>query len=295
MTELRWWHQKDGKALGPFTFAELQQRAAAGTLDPDDLLSVEGSSDWFPARTRPELFPLWSLVAAHGRVVGRWSAGASAALLALYIAANRPQKTSDANFWASLVCLCWFAGWVGYWVGHWVGRVIGKNTEKADVARAVTTTATVAVSLLCLGMAAVYLSGVWREERAWNARIAAPPPEVRHRGRTAREWIAVYQKREPETWLESEEALRAIGTAECVAAFVRELETGDSGMMQLTAIQALEELALRGQHATRTALPVLGQIAAREPRPGAAPRAPVRDKAAAEAAARAIQTIRGLK
>jgi len=195
----------------------------------------------------------------------------------------------------------------GYWVGHAFGAVIGKATEKADVARAVTATATAAFFLLCLGMAAVYLSSIWREERRKEEEFrkliediqknqpAKSPPEVRHRGRTAQEWIAVYQKRDPERWKEATEALKALGTAECVAAYVRELESGGGLDKQLDAIQALEELAARGQGATRTALPALQRIASREPRPGSEPRQSLPIKMCADAAARAIQAIQALK
>jgi hypothetical protein len=171
MAEPRWWLQKNGEVVGPFTLAELRERLAAGALDPDDLLCPEGASDWFPVRTLPELFPSWRIVAAHGRRVGRWSAGASVALLALYVAANNPQKFSDSEFWMSWLCFGIFAGSAGYWIGYAFGAVIKRITRKTDVAMAVTTTATVAFFVLCLGMAAVYLSGVWREDRRRDQEI----------------------------------------------------------------------------------------------------------------------------
>ncbi len=172
IAELRWWQQEDGTVTGPFSFAVLQERAEAGALDPTDLLCPEEETEkWVPAGTMPTLFPQWKLVAAHGRRVGRWSAGVSVALLALFVAANYPDHFSDVEFWMGWLCIALFGGSVGYGVGNAFGAVIGKLAAKRDVAKAVTTTATVAFFLLCLGMTTVYLSGIWRENRRRNQEI----------------------------------------------------------------------------------------------------------------------------
>ena len=189
-------------------------------------------------------------------------------------------------------------GACGYWVGHALGAVIGKLADKADVARAVTATATVAFFLLCLSMAAVYLASMGREQRKEESRPPpqSPPAVTRHQGRTTQEWITLYQKRDPESWKEASAALKAIGTAECVAAYVHELE-GERFKFDkhLDAIQALDELAARGQWATRTALPALQKIAVRQPAPGAERFQAFPIELCASAAAKAVRTIQALK
>lgn len=205
----RWYYARGDEVLGPFELDQLRRMVAAGTLGRADQVRPEGQSRWLSAASIPGLFtappPLlptapgsgtpqqsaggteaptepWRPVAAHGSIVGRWSAVASVALLGLYIAVSHPQKFSDSNFWVNWMCFGLFMGGAGYWVGHAVGFVVGRNAEKADVARAVTATATVAFFLVCLGMAAGYLSSPssTRDRAGTNAeqRHAGAPPTV---------------------------------------------------------------------------------------------------------------------
>lgn len=52
-----WYYARDGQQQGPITSAQLRQMAAAGQLQPDDLVFREGSKDWVAASTVAGLFP----------------------------------------------------------------------------------------------------------------------------------------------------------------------------------------------------------------------------------------------
>ncbi|MCE9563353.1 MAG: DUF4339 domain-containing protein [Planctomycetes bacterium] len=57
MSEPTWYHAKDGKALGPFSLAQLRDMVVAGSLKPADLLCRVGETEWVPAQGVPGLFP----------------------------------------------------------------------------------------------------------------------------------------------------------------------------------------------------------------------------------------------
>lgn len=309
--EARWWQRRKGEVTGPYTLTELRKRVTMGALNTGDELCPEGTVAWDRAGTVPDLFARSMPAAAHGAWYGQRAAGGCFALLAAFVLVNYPGKFTDANFWMGSVCLGVFVVSAGYWVGHGMGSVIGKYADRTDVAQAVTVTATIGVCVLCLGMGAVFLwySDSWRIDRFLAERKSAPvpppvsppasapvsPPEPRYKGRTAREWVAVYQRREPQTFREAGDALTALGTTECVAAFVNELETGDSPNLEQQAIHSLADLALRGERATRTALPALRRIAAGLPRPSGSPPGPQPSPTISQSATRTIRLIEALK
>lgn len=51
-----WYYVKGGSPIGPVAFAVLKEMAAMGQLAPEDLVWAEGTADWVPARTVPDLF-----------------------------------------------------------------------------------------------------------------------------------------------------------------------------------------------------------------------------------------------
>lgn len=53
-----WYSNEDGGQQGPFTFTLLNSRARQGTLSPETLVWAQGMSDWQPAGTVPNLFPV---------------------------------------------------------------------------------------------------------------------------------------------------------------------------------------------------------------------------------------------
>lgn len=297
--ETRWWQRRNGEVTGPYTRAELRTRVSMGALQTGDELCEEGSGPWVRARTISGVFPPWVLVAAHGARWGQWTAAGAAALLILFVLANHPEKVSDGDFWGGWACIGAFVVTAGYGVGYAIGAVAGWYAERADVARAVTATATVGVGVLCLGATAVHWWGTWREDRRLAERgaapLPAPPPEPRHKGRTAREWVAVYQRGPSDEWFDAEQALTALGTEECVAALARELDTGDSLVMQLSALSALERLAARRVPATRVALPALKRIAAGQPRPAGVPPGPELRASDTQTAVRTVRAIEALR
>jgi hypothetical protein len=52
-----WYYVVNGAQVGPVSLSELKAAAATGKLTPPDLVWKEGTADWVPARTVPELFP----------------------------------------------------------------------------------------------------------------------------------------------------------------------------------------------------------------------------------------------
>lgn len=52
-----WYYARDGREQGPVTFAQLQQLAAYGELQPHDLVWAEGMADWIEAAQVAGLFP----------------------------------------------------------------------------------------------------------------------------------------------------------------------------------------------------------------------------------------------
>jgi cytochrome c-type biogenesis protein CcmH/NrfG len=52
-----WYFAKNGKKVGPFSFDQLRQLMAAGTLTPIDEVLNEGGSQWVTARIVPGLLP----------------------------------------------------------------------------------------------------------------------------------------------------------------------------------------------------------------------------------------------
>ncbi|MCI0455596.1 MAG: GYF domain-containing protein [Gemmataceae bacterium] len=53
----QWYYTSNGEQLGPVAMTELQRLAAAGQLQPDDLVWRDGMHAWIPARTARGLFP----------------------------------------------------------------------------------------------------------------------------------------------------------------------------------------------------------------------------------------------
>ena len=53
----RWFYARGKKRYGPYNWQHLVNLARKGELGPDDLLLQEGSKQWLPAATMPELFP----------------------------------------------------------------------------------------------------------------------------------------------------------------------------------------------------------------------------------------------
>jgi len=53
-----WYTNEDGEQQGPYTFTLLNSRARQGTLSSETLVWAEGMSDWQPAGTIPNLFPV---------------------------------------------------------------------------------------------------------------------------------------------------------------------------------------------------------------------------------------------
>ncbi len=53
----RWYYARDKKKLGPFSFRQLQQIAAAGKLKPSDMVFKEGFQKWVPASSIERLLP----------------------------------------------------------------------------------------------------------------------------------------------------------------------------------------------------------------------------------------------
>jgi hypothetical protein len=45
----QWFYLKDGQQLGPFSWKQLYLQARAGAVDPEDLVWVEGMTDWMAA------------------------------------------------------------------------------------------------------------------------------------------------------------------------------------------------------------------------------------------------------
>jgi hypothetical protein len=51
-----WYFARDGRRMGPFSFEQLQQMAASGVLDADDMLLRLGAQQWSQARSVDGLF-----------------------------------------------------------------------------------------------------------------------------------------------------------------------------------------------------------------------------------------------
>ncbi|HYV38587.1 MAG TPA: DUF4339 domain-containing protein [Gemmataceae bacterium] len=54
--DAEWYFAEKGQQHGPVTFDELRERAAAGLLQPSDLIWKTGLADWQPASSQPGLF-----------------------------------------------------------------------------------------------------------------------------------------------------------------------------------------------------------------------------------------------
>jgi len=52
----KWFYIQDGEPVGPVSWAQLSAEAAAGRLGPDQLVRLESSDDWVPARSVANLF-----------------------------------------------------------------------------------------------------------------------------------------------------------------------------------------------------------------------------------------------
>src|SRR5262249_25883756 len=52
-----WYVARHGQKVGPFAPAELKQMAAAGLLQPEELIWAEGMREWLPASRFAVLFP----------------------------------------------------------------------------------------------------------------------------------------------------------------------------------------------------------------------------------------------
>ena len=56
MGDAVWFYHHEGRQLGPTSWAELQDLAARGEVDPDDLVWQPKLTDWEPARAQEGLF-----------------------------------------------------------------------------------------------------------------------------------------------------------------------------------------------------------------------------------------------
>src|SRR5688500_8475433 len=54
---VEYYYKQNDKRHGPFAMAKLQELAAAGTVQPTDLVWRQGLPDWIPAGQVKELFP----------------------------------------------------------------------------------------------------------------------------------------------------------------------------------------------------------------------------------------------
>ncbi len=59
-----WFIEFNGEAMGPFSAAELKQRAAAGEVTPDTQICKAGTNKWAPASALKGLFPAAAITAA---------------------------------------------------------------------------------------------------------------------------------------------------------------------------------------------------------------------------------------
>jgi hypothetical protein len=53
-----WYFARDGRRMGPFSFEQLQQMAASGVLDANDMMLRLGEQQWLPARSVDGLFSI---------------------------------------------------------------------------------------------------------------------------------------------------------------------------------------------------------------------------------------------
>src|SRR5262245_10683983 len=54
----RWYYSSpDRKKIGPINWGQLRELAAAGTLQPDQMVLLDGTGRWQPAASVPGLFP----------------------------------------------------------------------------------------------------------------------------------------------------------------------------------------------------------------------------------------------
>ncbi len=78
--KVSWYYARDGREMGPATFAQLQQLAGYGELQPNDFVWAEGMPDWIEAAQVTGLFPDSSPTA------GKLAGGANKTKIAIAIA-----------------------------------------------------------------------------------------------------------------------------------------------------------------------------------------------------------------